>query len=92
MSALTTFAISVAEKISVKQSSVSQADLRSGVQANVQSTAQSTNQTEQARPHTEVAKLTEQSTKQPTQSWWNAQLSTAPMIWGLEGQILGRET
>ena len=92
MSALTTFAISVAEKISVKQSSVSQADLRSGVQADVQSTAQSTNQTEQARPNTEVAELTVKSTKQPTQSWWNAPISTAPTIWGLDGQIIGRET
>ena len=92
MSALTTFAISVAERISVDQSSVSPAELRWGVEANIQSTAQSTNQTEQARPNTQVAKLTEKSTKQPTQSWWNAQVSTAPMIWGLEGEIVGRET
>jgi hypothetical protein len=92
MSALTTFAISVAEKIRVEQSSASRADFRSGVQGNVQSIAQSTNQTHQAPPNTEVAKITEHSTKQPTQSWWETPVNTAPMVWGIEGQIVGRET
>lgn len=86
MSALTTFALSV-----TRQSFISRPDLRSEVQPNVQPTAQFTKKTEQARADTEVAKATEQSTKQPTQSWWNAPIKTAPTIWGLEGQIVGRE-